>query len=331
MSRMTFADALVGAIARELRRDPDVFLIGQDIGPFGGAMQGTRGLFEEFGPRRVRDAPISESAMVGAAIGAALQGKRPIVEVSFGEFLPCAMNQIVLQAANLRYMTAGEARVPVTIRTRVGDGPYRGHPQSYEAWFAHVPGLKVVMPATPADAWGLMTAAIRDDGPVLIFEQMFLYHAIRDDVPDGDHVTPIGVARVAREGRDVTIAATAWMVHRSLEAARALADEGIDVEVLDLRTLAPLDTETLFHSVRKTGRLVVAHEAWKVGGIGAEVAAVVAEGAFDALRAPIARVGAPSVPVPSATALRNMTIPSAEKIADAVRSVVRGGVVGAGR
>ncbi|MDP8923749.1 MAG: alpha-ketoacid dehydrogenase subunit beta [Chloroflexota bacterium] len=331
MTRMTFAEALVGAIAREMRRDPDVFLIGQDIGPFGGAMQGTRGLFEEFGPRRIRDAPISESAMVGAAIGAALQGKRPIVEVSFGEFLPCAMNQIVLQAANLRYMTAGATRVPVVIRTRVGDGPYRGHPQSYEAWFAHVPGLKVVMPATPADASGLMTAAIRDDDPVMIFEQMFLYHAIRDDVPDGDHVTPIGVARVAREGRDVTIAATAWMVHRSLEVARTLRDEGIDAEVIDLRTLAPLDADTLLTSVRKTGRLVVAHEAWKVGGIGAEVAAVVAEGAFDALEAPIARVGAPSIPVPSATALRNMTIPSAEKIADAVRSVVRGSALSAAR
>ena len=322
MTRMTFADALVGAIAHELRADPDVFLIGQDVGPFGGAMQGTRGLYEEFGPRRIRDSPISESAMVGAAIGAALQGKRPIVEISFGEFLPCAMNQIVLQAANLSYMTAGAARVPVVIRTRVGDGPYRGHPQSYEAWFAHVPGLKVVMPATPADAWGLMRAAIRDDGPVLIFEQMFLYHAIRDEVPDGDHVTPIGVAHVARPGRDVTIATTAWMVHRSLEAARSLADEGIDAEVLDLRTLAPLDTGSLLASVRKTGRLVVAHEAWKVGGIGAEVSAAVAEHAFGALRAPIVRVGAPSIPIPSATPLRNMVIPSADTIADAVRSVV---------
>ena len=185
------------------------------------------------------------------------------------------------------------------------------------------------MPATPADAWGLTTAAIRDDGPVLIFEQMFLYHAIRDDVPDGDHATPIGVARVAREGRDVTVAATAWMVHRSLEAARDLAANGIDVEVIDLRTLAPLDADTLLASVRKTGRLVVAHEAWKVGGIGAEVAAVVAEGAFDALKAPIARVGAPSIPVPSATALRNLTIPSAETIAVAVRSAMRGAAVGA--
>jgi pyruvate dehydrogenase E1 component beta subunit len=322
MSRLTFAEALVGAMAVEMRRDSDVFFIGQDIGPFGGAMQGARGLFEEFGPRRVRDAPISESAMVGAAVGAALQGKRPIVEVAFGEFLPCAMNQIVLQAANLRYMTAGQARVPVTIRTRVGDGPYRGHPQSYEAWFAHVPGLKVVMPATPADAWGLMAAAIRDDDPVLVFEQMFLYHAVRDEVPDGDHLTPIGQARVAREGRDLTLAATAWMVHRSLEAARSLADDGISVEVIDLRTLAPWDQTTVLGSVRKTGRLVVAHEAWKVGGFGAEVAATVAELGFDALKAPIARVGAPSLPVPSAATLRSLTIPSVDAIRAAARGVM---------
>ncbi len=294
MSRLTFAEAIVGAIAYEMRRDPDVFLIGQDIGPFGGAMQGTRGLYEEFGARRVRDAPISESAMVGAAIGAALQGKRPIVEVAFGEFLPCAMSQ---------------------------DGPYRGHPQSYEAWFTHVPGLKVVMPASPADAWGVMAAAIRDDEPVLVFEQMYLYHAMRDEVPDGDHLVPIGPARVARPGRDVTVVATAWMVHRAIEAAAALAKEGVEVEVIDLRTLAPWDQEMVLASVRKTGRLVVAHEAWKVGGVGAEVAATVAERSFDALRAPIARVGAPPVPVPSATALRNLTIPSAKDIRRAILRV----------
>jgi pyruvate/2-oxoglutarate/acetoin dehydrogenase E1 component len=259
---------------------------------------------------------------VGSAIGAALQGKRPIVEISFGEFVPCAMSQIVLQAANLRYMTGDEARVPVTIRTRVGDGPYRGHPQSYESWFTHVPGLKVVMPAIPADAWGLMAAAIRDDDPVLVFEQMFLYHAIRDEVPDGDHVVEIGPARVAREGRDATVVATAWMVHRSLEAARSLANDGIDVEVIDLRTLAPWDQGTVLASVHKTGRLVVAHEAWKVGGIGAEIAATVAERGFHDLKAPIARVGAPSIPVPSAASLRNLTIPSADRIAEAVRSVL---------
>lgn len=314
------AEALVGAIAAEMRRDPDVFMIGQDIGPFGGAMQGARGLFDEFGPRRVRDAPISESAMVGAAIGAALRGKRPIVEVSFGEFLPCAMSQIVLQAANLRYMTGGEARVPVTIRTRVGDGPYRGHPQSYEAWFTHVPELVVLMPSTPADAWGLMASAIRDDRPVLMFEQMFLYHGIRDYVPDGDHPTPIGQARVARSGRDVTVVATAWMVHKALEAANQLAAEGIETEVVDLRSLAPWDVDGVVSSVQRTGRLVVAHEAWKVGGVGAEIAATVAEVAFGALKAPIGRVGAPRIPVPSATGLRNLTIPSTDSIAAAVRT-----------
>src|SRR5919206_3146370 len=198
--RLTYMEAIVEAIALEMRRDPSVFLIGQDIGPFGGSMQGTRGLFDEFGPERVLEAPISESAMVGSAIGAALFGCRPIVEVSFGEFLPAAMNQLINQAPNLHYMTGGAARVPVVIRTRVGDGPYRGHPQDYVSWFAHVPGLKVVMPATPADAKGLMTAAIRDEGPVLFFEPMSLSHAARAPVPREDFETAIGKARIAREG-----------------------------------------------------------------------------------------------------------------------------------
>src|SRR3954471_17179744 len=242
---MTFVEALVDGIAHEMRRDPSVFMIGQDVGPFGGAMQGARGLYAEFGPRRIRDAPISESAMVGAGIGAALFGQRPIVEVSFGEFLPCAMNQLVLQAPNLHYMTAGRASVPLVVRTRVGDGPYRGHPQSYESWFAHLPGLKVVMPAFPADAKGLMTAAIRDPNPVMVFEQMFLYHGIREDVPAGRYETPIDKARVVAAGADVTVAATGWYVHRALRVAEELEEEGIGCEVLDLRTLAPLDTETL--------------------------------------------------------------------------------------
>lgn len=324
MARLTFVEAIVAAIADEMRRDPNVFLIGQDVGPFGGAMQGARGLYETFGPRRVRDAPISESAMVGAAVGAALLGKRPIVEISFGEFLPSAMSQLVCQAANLHYMTAGRASVPLVLRTRVGDGPYRGHPQSFEAWLPHVPGLIVVMPATPADAKGLMVAAIRNPNPVLFFEQMFLYHGVRDEVPDGEYLVPIGRAAVARSGRDVTVAATAWMVHRALQAAAELAGEGIEVEVLDLRTLAPLDTETLLSSVRRTGHLVVAHEAWRIGGIGAEVAAVVAEEGWDLLQGPIVRVGAPHVPIPSAQTLRDLVIPSADTIAAAVRRALAG-------
>ena len=320
--RLSFAEALLEGIAEEMRRDDSVFTYGQDVGAFGGIMQSCRGLLEEFGGWRVRGAPISESALVGTAIGAALFGKRPIVEVSFGEFLPCAMNQLVLQAPNLRYMTGGRADVPVVVRTRVGDGPYRGHPQSYEAWFAHLPGLKVVMPATPADAKGLMKAAIRDDGPVLFFEHMFLYHGVRDGVPGDDYLTPIGPAAVRRQGRDVTIAATAWMVHKSLSAAQDLAREGIEAEVLDLRTLNPLDTDTVVTSVRKTGRLVVAHEAWKVGGIGGEVAATIAEQAFDYLEGPIVRVGAPHVPIPSASELRNLVIPSKADVISAVRATL---------
>lgn len=320
--RRTFIEAIVAAIAAEMRRDERVFMIGQDIGVFGGAMSGAKGLYEEFGPRRIREAPISESAMVGAAVGAAMFGQRPIVEISFGEFLPLAMSQIVLQAANVHYMTAGAASVPLVLRMRIGDGPYRGHPQSYEAWLAHVPGLKVVMPALPRDAGRLMRAAIRDPNPVLFLESMQAYHAAREEVPDDDDPLPIGTARVVREGRAVTVAATGWMVHRALTVAERLAAEGVSVEVIDLRCLAPLDLETVVTSLRKTSRLVVAHEAWKIGGIGAEVSAAIAESALDALDAPIVRVGAPRLPVPSTKALRDLFLPNEENLADAIRRVL---------
>lgn len=318
--RLTYVEALVAAIAEAMRADERVFMLGQDVGRFGGALQGSQGLWEEFGPKRIIEAPISESAMVGTCIGAALFGKRPIVEVSFGEFLPTAMNQIVLQAANLHYMTAGRARVPLVLRTRVGDGPYRGHPQSYEAWFPHVPGLKVVMPSNASDAYGLMKSAILDDGPVLVFEPMSLYHS-RGGVAIGAAGVPIGAARVAKSGLDVTVVATGLMVQRALVASEQLAAEGVDVEVVDLRSLAPMDHEAVLASARKTGRVVVAHEAWKVGGIGAEVSALIAEEAFEDLMAPILRVGAPHVPVPSALTLRDLVIPTVETIADAIRRV----------
>src|SRR5438270_11504260 len=236
---MTQTMAVIDAIASEMRHDTRVFYIGQDVAAMGGSLQGTHGLFAEFGPRRIREAPISESAMVGAAIGAALFGQRPIVEISFGEFIPAAMSQLINQAPNLHYMTGGVARVPLVIRTRVGDGPYGGHPQDYSAWFAHIPGLKIVVPATPADAKGLMAAAIRDDNPVLYVEAMSLTHGARDDVPAGEHLAPIGTARVARGGHDVTIVALGAMVPVALRAAATLAAEGIDAEVLDLRALAP--------------------------------------------------------------------------------------------
>jgi len=320
--RRTFVEAIVAAIADEMRRDERVFMIGQDIGVFGGAMSGTKGLYEEFGPRRIREAPISESAMVGAAVGAAMFGQRPIVEVSFGEFLPLAMSQIVLQAANVHYMTAGAASVPLVVRTRLGDGPYHGHPQSFEAWFPHVPGLRVLMPSLPRDAGRLMRAAIRDPNPVLFLENMQAYHAVREEVPDEDDPLPIGTARVVREGRSVTVAATGWMVHRALAVADRLATEGVSVEVIDLRCLAPLDLATLVTSLRKTSRLVVAHEAWKTGGIGAEVSAAIAENALDALDAPIVRVGAPHLPVPSTKALRDLFLPNEEDLIVAIRRVL---------
>jgi acetoin:2,6-dichlorophenolindophenol oxidoreductase subunit beta len=323
VARLTYAEAAVAAIAAEMRRDERVFMIGQDIGPFGGVMRGALGLYEEFGPRRVRDAPISESAMVGAAIGAALMGKRPIVEISFGEFLPIAMSQIVLQAGNIHYMTAGATSVPVVVRTRIGDGPYRGHPQSYESWFPHVPGLKVVMPATPRDAYGLMLAAIRDPNPVLVFEHMNLYHSTRDEVPDDGQATAIGPAHVARTGDDVTVVATGWMVHQALAAATDLESAGVSVEVIDLRSLSPLDTDTLVASARKTARLVIAHESWKFGGFGAEVSATLAERAIDALDAPIIRVGAPPIPVPSTKTLRDLFLPNAADIVEAIETVLR--------
>jgi pyruvate/2-oxoglutarate/acetoin dehydrogenase E1 component len=321
--RLTQTEAIVEAMAQEMRRDQRVFFVGQDVGEFGGSLQGSKGLWEEFGPRRIREAPISESAMVGAAIGAAMFGRRPIVEVSFGEFLPAAMNQLINQAPNLHYMTGGAASVPVVIRTRVGDGPYGGHPQDYSVWFAYVPGLKVVMPGTPADAKGLMLAAIRDENPVLYVEPMSLAHGPREDVPAGDYVVPIGKARLAREGTDLTMVTIGSMVPVVMRAAAMLADEGIDTEVLDLRSLSPLDTDAIVKSVRKTGGLVTVHESWTAFGIGAEVAAVVAEHAMEDLLAPVKRVGTKPVPVPSG-AVRKHALPTVEDVVAAARELLAG-------
>lgn len=323
--RLTFVEAIVEAIGDEMRRDADVFFLGQDIGPFGGAMQGAKGLWQEFGDGRVLDAPISEGAMVGGGIGAALFGARPIVEISFGEFLPAAMNYLACHAGTLRYGSGGRARVPLVVRTRVGDGPHRGHPQCFESWFVHLPGLKVVMPATPGDAKGLMIAAIRDDNPVLFFEHMYLYHGVRGEVPVEPYTVPIGKAEVMREGRDVTVMATAWMVHRALEAAAEAARDGISVEVVDLRTLAPLDRETILASVGKTRRAVIAHEAWRVGGCGAEVSATIAEELGGRLAGPIVRVGAAHVPLPANQPLRRLALPDRAAIMGGIRKAVGGG------
>ena len=322
MARLSFAEALVEGMRHELRTDERVFLMGQDIGKMGGVMGGSRGLIEEFGPRRIRETPISESAMVGAAIGSAMVGKRPIVEISFGEFLPTCMSQIVLQAANLHYMTAGAIDVSIVVRTRIGDGPYRGHPQCYESWFAHVPGLKVVMPSTPTDARNLMIAAIRDPNPVIFFEHMWLYHGVREEVDNSPTAASIGKAAIRRAGRHVTVVATGWMVHKALEAAETLAVEGIEVEVVDLVSLAPLDIDTIASSVRRTSRIVVAHEAWKVGGIGAEITAAITEACFFDLEAPPVRVGAPHHPLPMAKPLRDAFVPDVNDLLRAIRQAM---------
>ncbi|HZR00076.1 MAG TPA: thiamine pyrophosphate-dependent enzyme [Chloroflexota bacterium] len=319
--RITLMEAVVEAIAQEMRRDGRVLLLGQDVGAMGGPLQSTSGLLTEFGPKRIRETPIVESAMVGAGIGAALLGRRPIVEVSFGEFLPCAMNQLVLQAPNLHYMTAGAATCPVVIRTRVGDGPYRGHPQDYTGLFVGVPGWTVVVPATPADAKGLMAAAIRHDGPVLFVEPMGLAHAPRGGVPAGEWLVPIGRARVARAGRDTTVVAYGSAVPLALDAAARLAGEGVEAEVIDLRTLVPWDRDAVLESVGRTNRLVIAHETWPLGGVGAEIAATVAAEAIDDLAAPILRVGARPVPIPSGP-LRQHALPRVEDLLAALRRVL---------
>ena len=323
MKRLTYQEALVEAIKEEMRRDERVFLLGQDVGIFGGMQQSTKGLWDEFGSTgRIIDTPISETAMVGSCIGAAMMGTRPIVEVMAGAFLPNAASPIVNDAANVCYYTLGKARAPMVLRTKFGWGPYQDSSQNWEAWFTHVPGLKVVMPSTPYDAKGLMKSAIRDDNPVLFFEHMYLYHGVRGEIPDEEYTVPLGVADIKREGKDVTVVATALMMHRSLNAARDLSKEGIEVEVVDLRTLAPLDEQTILASVKKTGRLVIVHEGWKIGGFSGEISAQVAEQGFGFLKAPIVRVGAPHIPFPFSMPFQKAFVPDEQRIKEALRTVL---------
>ncbi|MEI7703218.1 MAG: alpha-ketoacid dehydrogenase subunit beta [Deltaproteobacteria bacterium] len=321
MRETRYIKAINEALSEEMARDENVFVVGEDVGGAGGAFSATRDLLARFGPRRVRDTPISEAAIVGIATGAALRGLRPVAEIMFADFLTLAMDQIVNQLAKARYMFGGMYTMPVVIRAPCGAGLHAGpqHSQSLEAWFAHVPGLKVVMPATPHDVKGLLKSAIRDDNPVLFLENKALY-AMKGEIPDGEYLVPIGKAEVKRPGKDVTVVATSRMVHESLEAARILAASGIDVEVLDLRTITPLDREAILQSVARTGRLVVAHEAVKAFGVGAEIVAMVCEERPALLRAPPARVGAPFVPVPFAQ--EKLYLPAAADVVRAVQGVV---------
>ncbi len=326
MPEMTFVEALRTTLEAEMRRDPSLMLIGEDIGRYGGIFGVTRGLLDQFGPRRIRSTPISESAIIGAALGAAMTGIRTVAELMYVDFTTCAMDQIVNQAAKMHYMSGGKLKVPLVIRTHEGGG--RGnaaqHSQSLEAWFLHVTGLKVVLPSTPADAKGLLTAAIRDDNPVLFIEHKLLY-ATKGMVPEGEHLVPLGRADVKRPGKDVTIVTISHMVLKALRAAEGLAGEGIDAEVIDLRTLTPLDLGRVVESVRKTNRVVIAHEACRLGGFGGELAAQIQEEAFDFLDAPIQRVGALDVPIPYSKPMEEYVIPDEGRIAAAARRVLARG------
>jgi 2-oxoisovalerate dehydrogenase E1 component beta subunit len=314
MPVVTYLDAISQALREEMRRDADVILLGEDIAVFGGAFKITRGFFDEFGAARVIDTPIAESGFVGAACGAAIEGLRPVVEFQFADFIACAFDQIVNYAAKAYYRWG--TPVPVVFRGPSGGG-FRGgpfHSQNPEAWFTHVPGLKVVQPSTPYDAKGLLKAAIRDNNPVIYFEHKHLYRRIREDIPDDDFIVPIGQADVKRAGGDLTIVTYGAMVHESLAVAERLSKEGAECEVIDLRTLVPLDKASFLTSVRKTSRAMVVHEAHLTGGFGGEVAAIIAQEAFDVLDAPVTRVASLDVPVPFAGALEDAVLPNAEKI-----------------
>ncbi|MGM0653315.1 MAG: alpha-ketoacid dehydrogenase subunit beta [Bacillota bacterium] len=320
MEQITYGQAVRDAMREELQRDENVFLMGEDIGVYGGAFGITFGMIDEFGSDRVRDTPISEAAIVGAGVGAAMVGMRPIVEIMFSDFLTLASDQIMNQAAKIHYMLGGKANVPLVVRTPGGSGTGAAaqHSQSLEALFAHIPGLKVVMPSSPYDVKGLLKTAIRDDNPVVFFEHKLLYSK-KGEVPDTDYTVPFGEAEIKKSGSDITIFATSIMVHRVLEAAEQLANENISVEIIDPKTLVPLDTETIIKSVIKTGRLMIVQEACKRGGFASEVAAEVIESeAFGYLDEPIRRLAGKNIPIPYSKYLEAAAVPQVEDIVEAV-------------
>jgi pyruvate dehydrogenase E1 component beta subunit len=322
--KISYAEAIVEALREELKRDDKVFFMGEDVAVMGGAFGATKGLFQEFGESRVWDTPISEAAIVGFGLGAAMAGMRPVVEIMRCDFITIAMDEIVNQAAKMHYFTAGRPDIALVIRTCTEGGIGLGgqHSQSFEAWFAHIPGLKVVIPSTPYDVKGLLKASIRDPNPVIFMEPVILY-GTSGMVPDEDYDIPLGKADVKREGKDVTIVAWGSLVPRALMAAQTLAEEGIESEVIDPRTIHPLDADVIIKSVKKTGKVVVAHEATKTAGFGAEVVAQVQEQAFDYLDAPIQRVANPDVIVPVNRNLERLAIPGPENIIDAVKTLLR--------
>jgi pyruvate dehydrogenase E1 component beta subunit len=323
MPEITYREAVRDTLAAAMRADEDVFIMGEDIAEMGGSMGVTQGLLEEFGPERVRNTPISEMAIVGAGIGAAMAGMRPVVEIMYEDFLTLSLEQIVNQAAKHRYMSGGQLKVPLTIRTQGGAGwsPGAQHAQQLEAWLVHIPGLKVAFPSTPEDVRGILWSAIYDDNPVIVFEHRLLY-PVKGNVSDTLDAIPLGKARTLREGSDVTVIATGPLVHRSLDAATRAEEEGISVEVIDPRTLQPLDEDALVESVKKTNRAVVAHEAVTRMGFGAEVTSVLQYKAFDWLDAPIERVGAKFAPLAFAPVMEQFVVPNADDVLAAIKRTV---------
>jgi acetoin:2,6-dichlorophenolindophenol oxidoreductase subunit beta len=324
---LSYREAVRDALSTAMRQDEDVFIMGEDIAEMGGSMGVTQGMLDEFGPERVRNTPISEAAIVGAGIGAAMQGMRPVVEIMYEDFLTLSAEQVINQAAKHRYMSGGQLKVPLTIRTQGGAGwsPGAQHAQQLEAWFVHIPGLKVVFASTPTDARGLLYSSIYEDNPVVFFEHRTLY-GIKEEVPDELEPIPLGEGRVQREGDDVTVVATGRLVHEGLAAAEQAEEQGVSVEVVDPRTLQPLDEATIVESVKKTNRCVVAHEAVTRMGFGAEVAAIVQHQAFDWLDAPIERVGAKFTPLPFAPVMEEWVVPHAADVLQAInRTLGRNG------
>ena len=317
----TYIEAIREGIWEEMERDENVFILGEDVGQYGGAFKLTKGMLDHFGSSRVLDTPISESAIVGAAIGAALVGMRPVAEMQFIDFISCAFDQIVNFAAKCRYRWG--AGVPIVVRGPCGGGVHGGpfHSQNVESYFFNVPGLKIVCPSTAYDAKGLIKAAIRDEDPVLYFEHKFLYRRIKEELPEEDFVVPIGKAKIRRKGRNVSIITYGAMCYTALDAAEELAKEGVDIEVLDLRSILPLDEEAILATARKTGKIIVLHEATKTGGPGGEVAARIAEKAFDDLDGPIVRVAPPDTPVPYSPPLEEYFLPQVQDVVDAARKL----------
>ena len=321
MKKMTYAEAIRDGIRVEMKRDPAVYLCGEDVGKFGGCFGVTAGLVDEF-PGRVVDTPISETAIIGSSVGAAAAGLRPIAEIMFVDFMGVCMDELFNQAVKMRYMFGGKAKVPLVVKTIAGAGVAAAaqHSQSMEAWFTHIPGLKTVMPSTPADAKGLMASAIRDNNPVLFIEHKQLL-GVSGDVPEDEYLVPLGKASIMRQGTDVTIVAWSWMAQKALAAAEILAQDGISAEVLDPRTLVPLDKASILHSLGNTNKLVIVHEAVKTGGYAGEIAAIVADEGFDLLDSPIKRVTAPDTPVPFSPTLEAAYVPSVDSIVQTVKSL----------